>query len=49
MRKPKGRLVALLAGAVVVVLLAMLWGDIYCHLFLDPQWWDGGGTPTNPE
>ncbi len=37
MRKPKGKLVALLAGAVVVVLLAMLWGDIYCHLFLDPR------------
>ncbi len=35
MRKPKGKLVALLAGAVAVVLVAMLWGDIYCYLFLD--------------
>ncbi len=40
MRKPKGKLVALLAGAVVVVLVAvgaMFWKDVYCHLFLDPR------------
>ena len=37
MRKPKGKLVALLAGAVVVVLVAVSWRDIYCHLFLDPE------------
>ncbi len=37
MRKPKGKLVALLAGAVVVVLVAMSWRDIYCQLFLDPR------------
>ncbi len=40
MRKPKGKLVALLAGAVVVVLVAvgaMFWKEIYCHLYLDPQ------------
>ena len=36
-RKPKGKLVALLAGAVVVVLVAVSWKNIYCHLFLDPQ------------
>ncbi len=38
MRKPKGKLVALLAGAVVVVLVAVgawFWRDFYCHLFLD--------------
>ncbi len=50
MRKPKGKLVALLAGAVVVVLVAvgaMFWKDIYCHLFLDPRlvgrWESDGG------
>ena len=35
-----GRSLALLAGAVVVVLVAvtaMFWKDIYCHLFLDPR------------
>ena len=34
MRKPKGKLVALLAGAVAVPLLtlAVFWKDIYCHL-----------------
>ncbi len=40
MRKPKGKLVALLAGAVVVVLVvvtATFWKDVYCHLFLDPR------------
>ncbi len=40
MRKPKGKLVALLAGAVVVVLVAVVatfWKDVYCHLFLDPK------------
>ena len=37
MRKPKGKLVALLAGAVVVVLVAVSWRDTYCHLFLDPR------------
>ncbi len=40
MRKPKGKRVALLAGTVVVVLVAvtaMFWKDLYCHLFLDPQ------------
>ncbi len=40
MRKPKGKLVALLAGAVVVVLVAvaaMFWKDLYCQLFLDPR------------
>ncbi len=37
MRKPKGKLVALLAGAVVVVLVAVSWKDLYCHLFLDPR------------
>ncbi len=37
MRKPKGKLVALLAGAVVVVLVAVSWEDVYCHLFLDPR------------
>ncbi len=40
MRKPKGKLVALLAGAVVVVLVAvtgMFWKDVYCHLYLDPR------------
>ncbi len=40
MRKPKGKLVALLAGAVVVALLAvvaMFWKDVYCHLYLDPR------------
>ncbi len=40
MRKPKGKLVALLAGAVVVVLVAvtaMFWKDVYCHVFLDPE------------
>ena len=40
MRKPKGKLVALLAGAVAVVLVAvgvMFWKDVYCHLFLDPR------------
>ncbi len=40
MRKPKGKLVALLAGAVVVVLVAvvaMFWKDVCCHLFLDPR------------
>ncbi len=39
-RKPKGKLVALLAGAVVVVLVAvvaMFSKDIYCHLYLDPR------------
>ena len=37
MRKPKGKLVALLAGAVAVVLVAVSWKDLYCHLFLDPR------------
>ncbi len=40
MRKPKGKLVALLAGAVGVVLVAvtaMFWKDVYCHLYLDPR------------
>ncbi len=40
MRKPKGKLVALLAGAVVVVLVAVgatFWKDVYCHVFLDPR------------
>ncbi len=40
MRKPTGKLVALLAGAVVVVLVAvgvMFRKDVYCHLFLDPE------------
>ncbi len=40
MRKPKGKLVALLAGAVVVVLVTValtFWKDVYCHLFLDPK------------
>ncbi len=37
MRKPKGKLVALLAGAVVVVLVVVSWQDIYCHLFLHPE------------
>lgn len=40
MRKPRGKLVALLAGtvvAVLVVLTAMFWKDIYCRLFLDPR------------
>ncbi len=40
MRKPKGKLFALLTGAVVVVLVAvgaMFWKDVYCHLFLDPR------------
>ncbi len=38
MRQSKGKLVALLAGAVVVVLVAVLiWKDVYCHLFLDPE------------
>ncbi len=49
MRKPKGNLVALLAGAVVVVLVAVSWRDIYCHLFLDPRLvgrWKGGGIDT---
>ncbi len=33
MRKPKGKLVALLAGAVVVVLVVVVsWKDIYGHL-----------------
>ncbi len=47
MRKPKGKLVALLAGAVVVVLVAVtatFWKDVYCHLFLDPRLvgrWEG--------
>ncbi len=47
MRKPKGKLVALLAGAVVVVLVVvagMFWKDIYCYLFLDPRLvgrWEG--------
>ncbi len=50
MRKPQGKLVALLAGAVVVVLVAvgaMFWKDIYCHLFLDPKLvgrWQGDGN-----
>ncbi len=38
MRKPKGKLVALLAGAGVVVLMVVgvwFWRDFYCHLFLD--------------
>ncbi len=33
----KGKPVALLAGAVVVVLVAMFWKDIYCRLYLDPR------------
>ncbi len=40
MRNPKGKLVALLAGAVAVPLLtlaAVFWKDVYCHLFLDPR------------
>ena len=40
MRKPKGKLVALLAGAVAVPLLTLavlFWKDVYCHLFLDPR------------
>ena len=40
MRKPKSKLVAFLAGAVVMVLVAvgvMFWEDIYSRLFLDPQ------------
>ncbi len=40
MRKPKGKLVALLAGAVVVPLLTLavlFWKDVYCHLYLDPR------------
>ncbi len=37
MRKPKGKLVALLAGAVVVAVTAMFWKDVYCHVFLDPE------------
>ena len=40
MRKPKGKLVALLATAMGVVLVAvgaMFWKDVYCHLLLDPR------------
>ncbi len=40
MRKPKGKLVALLAGTVVVALVAVgaiFWKDVYCHLFLDAR------------
>ncbi len=54
MRKPKGKLVALLAGAVVVVLLAvgaMFWKDLYCHLFLDPRLvgrWESDGGDSKP-
>ena len=40
MRKPKGKLVALLAGAVagpLLTLAALYWKDAYCRLFLDPR------------
>ena len=40
MRKPRGKLVALLAGAVAIPLLTLavlFWKDVYCHLFLDPE------------
>ena len=41
MRIRRGKLVAVLAGVVVVVLLTMVaalfWKDAYCHLFLDPR------------
>ncbi len=40
MRTPKGKLVALLAGAVVLVLVSVggiFWKDVYCHLFLDSR------------
>ena len=40
MRKPKGKLVALLAVAVAMPLLTLavlFWKDVYCHVFLDPQ------------
>ncbi len=40
MRNPKGKLVALLAGAVAVLLLTLavlFWKDIYCHALLDPR------------
>ena len=41
MRKPKGKLIALLAGVMALGVLGMVgmvyWKDIYCHLFLDPR------------
>ena len=41
MRKPKGKLIALLAGAVAVPLLTLavlFWKGVYCHLYhLDPR------------
>ena len=54
MRNPKGKLVALLAGAVVVVLVAvgaMFWKDAYCRLFLDPRLvgrWSHTVHPSSP-
>ena len=55
MRIRRGKLVAVLAGVVVVVLLTMVaalfWKDAYCHLFLDPRLvgrWRGSVSSSIP-
>ncbi len=52
MRKPTGKLVALLAGAVAVPLLTLavlFWKDVYCHLYhLDPRLVGRWVSDSNP-